>query len=50
MRNIIEIDPNWLMEFAGHYYKSTDILEDTDVTENTMKPALKKDEEKKNAR
>ena len=28
MRELIEIDPKWLLEIAPHYYKDTDILEE----------------------
>jgi len=28
MRNIIEINPEWLLEIAPHYYKKSDIEEE----------------------
>ncbi len=28
MRNVIEIDPEWLVEIAPHYYKESDIKKD----------------------
>ena len=37
MRNIIEIDPKWLIDIAPHYYKQSDIEE----KENEKKKKLK---------
>lgn len=28
MRNIIEINPDWLLEIAPHYYKKSDLEDD----------------------
>ena len=28
MRNVIELDPKWLLEIAPHYYKQSDIEDD----------------------
>lgn len=36
MRNIIDINPEWLLEIAPHYYKKSDI-EDTDKTKDKKK-------------
>ena len=40
MRNVIEINPEWLLEIAPHYYKSTDIFED--AKSNKKKVAMPK--------
>ena len=32
MRGVIEIDSKWLMEFASHYYTSTDVLEESEIS------------------
>jgi hypothetical protein len=31
MRNVIEIDPNWLFEIAPHYYSVNDVKVKKDV-------------------
>lgn len=31
MRNVIEINPDWLLEIAPHYYKESDIKEEADT-------------------
>lgn len=43
MRNVIEIDPEWLIEIAPHYYKHSDILEDEQKKKDQIKmPKIKK--------
>jgi hypothetical protein len=37
MRNVIEINPDWLLEIAPHYYKESDIKEDADAKKDSRK-------------
>ena len=36
MRNVIEINPDWLLEIAPHYYKKSDIM-DNEGTQKKVK-------------
>ncbi len=37
MRNVIEINPDWLLEIAPHYYKKSDIMEEDTKKEKKIK-------------
>ncbi len=37
MRNVIEINPEWLLEIAPHYYKQQDIVEEELKKKATLK-------------
>ena len=37
MRNVIEINPDWLLEIAPHYYKKSDIMEEDEKKEKKIK-------------
>jgi pre-mRNA-splicing factor ATP-dependent RNA helicase DHX16 len=37
MRQVIEVVPEWLIEIAPHYYKSSDIMEDAPETDKKKK-------------
>ena len=42
MRNLIEIDPKWLLEIAPHYYKASD-FEDESSKKKLKQGPLKKE-------
>ena len=37
MRNVIEINPEWLIEIAPHYYKESDIKEDENLKKDSRR-------------
>ena len=41
MRELIEIESDWLLEIAPHYYKSTDFLDEKDKLKEKKKNKLK---------
>ena len=41
MRNLIEIDPKWLLEIAPHYYKESDFEDQSLKKKLKVAPTLK---------